>query len=68
LNCLTGPIGPEEEDFAMIETEAALRRSFPAITVAVTSLGFALVQLDGSILNVALSEIGISLKSGISDL
>jgi DHA2 family methylenomycin A resistance protein-like MFS transporter len=34
----------------------------------VTSLGFAVVQLDGSILNVALSEIGISLNSGISDL
>ena len=52
----------------MIETEAALRRSFPVRTVAVTSLGFALVQLDGSILNIALSEIGNSLGAGINDL
>jgi hypothetical protein len=34
----------------MIETEAEMRRGFPVMTVAVTSLGFALVQLDGSIL------------------
>lgn len=38
------------------------------MTVAVTSLGFVLVQLDGSILNVALSQIGISLRTGINDL
>jgi hypothetical protein len=46
----------------MTETEAARRHSFPVMTVAVTSLGFALVQLDGSILNIALSQIGISLN------
>src|SRR5580692_3143256 len=52
----------------MTETEAARRHSFPVMTVAVTSLGFALVQLDGSILNIALSQIGISLRTGINDL
>jgi MFS transporter, DHA2 family, methylenomycin A resistance protein len=43
------------------------RRNLP-MTVAVTSLGFAVVQLDGSILNIALSQIGISLHTGIADL
>jgi DHA2 family methylenomycin A resistance protein-like MFS transporter len=52
----------------MIKMEVGLRRSFPVMTVAVTSLGFALVQLDGSILNIALSEIGNSLGAGINDL
>ena len=33
-----------------------------AITVACTSLGFFVVQLDGSILNIALSQIGISFE------
>jgi MFS transporter, DHA2 family, methylenomycin A resistance protein len=52
----------------MTETEAGLHRSFPIITVAVTSLGFLLVQMDGSVLNVALSEIGNALRTGINDL
>ena len=52
----------------MTETQDGLRRSFPIMTVAVTSLGFALVQLDGSILNIALSQIGTSLRTGINDL
>jgi DHA2 family methylenomycin A resistance protein-like MFS transporter len=52
----------------MTKTEAGLPRGFPLITVAVTSLGFALVQLDGSILNIALSQIGTSLGTGINDL
>src|ERR1700730_17571470 len=43
------------------------RRNLP-MTVAVTSLRFAVVQLDGSILNIALSQIGISLHTGIADL
>lgn len=38
------------------------------MAVAMTSLGFAVVQIDGSILNVALSQIGISLRTGINDL
>jgi hypothetical protein len=36
------------------------------MTVTVTSLGFALVQLDGSILNVALSQIPYRPKTGIA--
>ncbi len=52
----------------MTGPETGRRQSFPVTTVAVTSLGFALVQLDGSILNIALSQIGISLGTGINDL
>jgi DHA2 family methylenomycin A resistance protein-like MFS transporter len=44
-----------------------LRPNVP-MTLAATSLGFAVVQLDGSILNVALSQIGISLGTDINDL
>lgn len=39
-----------------------------AITVACTSLGFFIVQLDGSVLNVALPQIGVSLGAGVSAL
>lgn len=52
----------------MNQDEVALHRSYPVATVAVTSLGFLLVQLDGSIVNVALSQIGAALRTGISDL
>src|ERR1700683_3808036 len=52
----------------MTETQAGLHRSFPTITVRVTSLGFLLFQMDGSVLNVALSEIGNALRTGINDL
>src|ERR1700691_776731 len=52
----------------MTGTEAGLYRSLPITTVAVTSLGFLLVQMDGSVLNVALSEIGNALRTGINDL
>jgi len=39
-----------------------------APTIAATSLGFALVQLDVSIVNVALARIGASLRSPVSGL
>jgi MFS transporter, DHA2 family, methylenomycin A resistance protein len=52
----------------MNQDQVALHRSYPIATVAVTSLGFLLVQLDGSIVNVALSQIGAALRTGISDL
>ena len=52
----------------MTQTNAALHRSYPVATVAVTSLGFFLVQLDGSIVNIALSQIGTALRTGISEL
>ena len=38
------------------------------ITILATSLGFVLVQLDGSILNVALVQIGISLGTSVDGL
>jgi DHA2 family methylenomycin A resistance protein-like MFS transporter len=38
------------------------------ITILATSLGFVVVQLDGSILNVALAQIGISLGTGVDGL
>src|SRR5258706_7661017 len=38
------------------------------ITILATSLGFVVVQLDGSILNVALAEIGISLGTSVDGL
>jgi len=39
-----------------------------AITVACTSLGFFVVQLDGSILNIALSQIGIAFGASVANL
>jgi len=38
------------------------------ITILATSLGFVVVQLDGSILNVALPQIGISLGTSVEGL
>src|SRR5216684_7667090 len=44
--------------------------SHPALpmTILATSLGFVVVQLDGSILNVALVQIGISLGTSVDGL
>src|SRR5581483_6405913 len=39
-----------------------------AITIIATSLGFVLVQLDVSIVNVALAQIGIDLRSDVAGL
>lgn len=52
----------------MMEIDAGPRNRPPIMMVSVASFGFFLVQLDGSILNVALSQIGVSLGSGIDDL
>jgi hypothetical protein len=38
------------------------------LTIAATSLGFALVQLDVSVLNVALARIGAALGTGVTGL
>src|SRR5258708_19628417 len=38
------------------------------ITILATSLGFVVVQLDGSIVNVALVQIGISLGTSVDGL
>jgi DHA2 family methylenomycin A resistance protein-like MFS transporter len=66
-----GCIRPEEEDsvsvaLPTIDTSSARIRL--AITVACTSLGFFVVQLDGSILNIALSQIGISFGTSVANL
>lgn len=42
---------------------SALRR-----TIAITSLGFVMVQLDVTIVNVALAKIGLALNTSISGL
>ena len=39
-----------------------------AMTLAATSLGFVVVQLDVTIVNVALERIGTALGAGVSDL
>lgn len=39
-----------------------------ALTLAATSLGFAIVQLDVSVVNVAVKSIGVSLGGGVSSL
>jgi MFS transporter, DHA2 family, methylenomycin A resistance protein len=44
------------------------RRSGLGLVVAATSLGFVLVQLDVSILNVALARIGATLGTGVAGL
>jgi MFS transporter, DHA2 family, methylenomycin A resistance protein len=46
----------------------ATRSSAINLTIAATSLGFALVQLDVSVLNVALARIGAALGTGVTGL
>ncbi len=46
----------------------AFRRSGIGLVVVATSLGFVLVQLDVSILNVALARIGAALGTGVAGL
>ena len=43
-------------------------RRFPALTVAATSLGFAVVQLDVTIVNVALPRMGADLAAPVASL
>jgi DHA2 family methylenomycin A resistance protein-like MFS transporter len=43
-------------------------RRFPTLTVAATSLGFAVVQLDVTIVNVALPRIGAELGASVASL
>jgi MFS transporter, DHA2 family, methylenomycin A resistance protein len=38
------------------------------LTILTTSLGFALVQLDVSVINVALARMGVDLRTGVSGL
>lgn len=47
---------------------APLSRKMLVITILATSLGFVLVQLDVSIVNVALAQIGIELRADVAGL
>jgi DHA2 family methylenomycin A resistance protein-like MFS transporter len=51
-----------------MEQEAKPRSIRVAVITAATSLGFAVVQLDGSILNVALPRIGAALGASVDGL
>lgn len=46
----------------------SLSRQALSITIVATSLGFAVVQLDVSIVNVALARIGADLRTGVAGL
>lgn len=48
--------------------ELAAKRNRVAVITAATSLGFAVVQLDGSVLNVALPRIGAALGASVDGL
>lgn len=51
-----------------ISEQKPLARKALAITIVATSLGFVLVQLDVSIVNVALAQIGIELRTNVAGL
>ena len=44
------------------------KRPHFGLTILATSLGFALVQLDVSVINVALTRMGIDLHTGVAGL
>src|SRR6516225_1420339 len=56
--------------FATVHPDCKPARARPAtsLTLAAMSLGFAVVQLDVTIVNTALSAIGISIGGGVSQL
>ncbi|MFE9437490.1 MFS transporter [Streptomyces sp. NPDC006602] len=53
---------------AAVEQESEARRPSPALTLTAALLGFALICLDASVVNVALPAIGSSFSSGMSGL
>lgn len=53
---------------AMSATQADLRTNAKRLTLVATSLGFGVVQLDVSVVNVAVKSIGAALGGGISSL
>lgn len=53
---------------ALSTLDTSSARTRLAVTVACTSLGFFVVQLDGSIINIALSQIGVSFGTSVADL
>jgi DHA2 family methylenomycin A resistance protein-like MFS transporter len=56
------------EQLPVIERELAPKRPAPAVTLTAALLGFALICLDASVVNVALPSIGASLDGGMSGL
>jgi DHA2 family methylenomycin A resistance protein-like MFS transporter len=51
-----------------MDTVAKRKRSRIAVVTAASSLGFAVVQLDGSILNVAVPQIGAAFATGVATM
>ena len=60
--------GPQWQNRRLPISSPATRRRGLGLTIAATSFGFALVQLDVSILNVALARIGDAVGAGLADL
>ncbi|MFI6658421.1 MFS transporter [Streptomyces sp. NPDC050523] len=56
------------EQLPVIERELAPKGPSPAVTLTAALLGFALICLDASVVNVALPSIGASLDGGMSGL
>ena len=54
--------------FGAVRTVALPSGASPALTLAAASLGFAVVQLDVTVVNVALKTIGSSFGGGIAGL
>lgn len=59
---------PVEEPAAHEEQAPAPGETAQRLTLLATSLGFAMVQLDVSVVNVAIRPIGLSLGGGVSSL
>ncbi|MFF0016840.1 MFS transporter [Streptomyces sp. NPDC005374] len=59
---------PEDKQLTPLETELMNRTPSPALTLATALLGFALITLDASVVNVALPAIGSTLGGGMSGL
>ncbi|MEU6142056.1 MFS transporter [Streptomyces sp. NPDC047081] len=56
------------EQLPLAERDLAPKRPSPALTLTAALLGFALICLDASVVNVALPSIGASLHGGMSGL
>ena len=59
---------PEDAQLTSHEDELTDSRPSPALTLATALLGFALITLDASVVNVALPAIGSTLGGGMSGL
>ncbi|MFF4059554.1 MFS transporter [Streptomyces sp. NPDC001668] len=59
---------PRDEQLTSSEPELPERRPSPALTLATALLGFALITLDASVVNVALPAMGSSFGGGMSAL